>query len=110
MLETLYLRELINGRSTAWAIEGSGFVTVLAGQFLGPLVELVAPDAELQRKFGCRFLAKLEQPHGFELEFLGVTRAHALGVLLGSFHLTPPWLLSPFKSVRKTRVSSVCPL
>lgn len=79
----LDLRELIGRWSTARAIEGKGFITVLAGELFGPFVERVAPDSEFQRKLGSRFLPKLEQPYGRELEFLRVGVRTRRGFFLG---------------------------
>jgi hypothetical protein len=67
-----------------------------------PLIELVAGDAQFQRKLRGGFLPQLQEPHRFKLELLGKAGALTFRVdlLTRLSHPTPPRVLSPFKRVR----------
>src|SRR5690606_21528839 len=56
--------------------------------FLQPLVQLVAFDAELPGQISTGFLALLEQANGFDLEFAGVGLAGHESLLLGNCPLS----------------------
>jgi hypothetical protein len=74
-----------------------------------PLVNLVAGHTRFQRQLRRKLLAVLEQYDRLKLDFLGEPHAFALRIdlLVSLSRLKPPPVLSTFKSVRKTRVSSV---
>jgi len=92
-LEAHDLRVLISFAPGAWERH-----LTRANQLSLLLVELVPANAQVDRQFRRRTLARIEQAHRLALEF----RRESLPL----DHLTPPKGLSPLKGVRQTRASS----
>ncbi len=87
-------------RATSSASTGQGRkgVRLVSRHLVPPLIELVAPDAQIPGRFRRRFARLLQQADGFGLE--------GLAKRLSCSHWTPPGAIVPFLSVHENRGSS----